>query len=79
MRTSNQMITFFVLLTGTFVCAEVTPSSYDEHSDEELHQNQIPAPNLQPSEEEVKQAILHLVAYMGPKASREDMLAASQA
>lgn len=60
------MTKFLLLLLSLLflnqVCAEVTPSSYDsEHPDEDLHQNQIPPPNLQPDEGDVKHAILQLV------------------
>ena len=54
--------TFFLLLTcHDAVWSQVTQSAYTEHSDEEVHQNQIPPPNLQPSEDDVKLAILQLV------------------
>lgn len=47
-----------VFLISILQClnAQTTPSS-----DEDLHQNQIPPPNLQPSEDDVKEAILLLV------------------
>lgn len=43
------------------VNAQVTQSSYSEHPDDDLHQNQIPPPEYQPSEDDVKNALTELV------------------
>lgn len=59
--TINLMIMVALLTKFTISFAQVTESSYMGHSDEELHQNQIPPPNLQPGEDEVKRAILILM------------------
>ena len=55
------LITLLSLSCVSPVFPQVTQSSYSEESDEDLHQNQIPPPNLQPSEEDVKEAILQLI------------------
>ena len=56
-------VLFALLICSTLQCipAQVTESSYSEHPDEELHQNQIPPPQYQPSEDDVKAALLQLV------------------
>lgn len=50
-----------LLLQSTTVLSQVTQSSYSEHAEEELHQNQIPPPQYQPSEDDVKKALQDLV------------------
>jgi len=53
------VVVLSVLLASS--TAQVTQSSYSEHHEEDLHANQIPPPQYQPSQEEVKKAIVELV------------------
>jgi Ca2+-binding EF-hand superfamily protein len=58
-RTTLSFLAFLCIFQCSL--AQITESSYSQDPDEDLHQNQIPPPQYQPSEEDVKTALLDLI------------------